>query len=354
MKTNSLMPSPAITILLYFLLISAFFASCQKGSNSAGPKITKPSMGYIDTGSAITGATMITEMANGLSANPVFKSAAPVILSNEHDMVIQGIATSHIALFNCYNITIRNCKIGPNKQTGVYLTQCNNVNIDSCYLYQVSTGVYARDSKTISVTNCEAKNMMGPYPEGQFVQYNNVSGGGNKVSFNKLENILGESYTEDAISIYASNGLPGDPIVIESNWIRGGGPSRSGGGIMLGDGGGSNMVARNNILVDPGQYGMAVSGGSYMSIVNNTIFAKAQPFTSVGLYYRNYSGPPSTNIYIGKNAINYSNSKNLLNNTYLGPGNPAPMGWQTNNYSAGLSKSLLPENIVSELIFISE
>jgi len=37
-----------------------------------------------------------------------------------------------------------------------------------------------------------------------------------------------------------------------------------GGGIMLGDGGGSNIVAKNNILVDPGQYGMAVSGGSYM------------------------------------------------------------------------------------------
>jgi Right handed beta helix region len=358
MKTNNLIPSPVIIIIFYFLLISAFFGSCKKEANSVGAKISniddsKSATGFIDTGSNIIGATVISGMANGVVANNAFKPAATVILSNQHDIVIQGVAISNITLYNCYNITIKNCKIGPYKQIGIILSQCNNVHIDSCYLYQVSTGVYANDSKTISVTNCQAKNMMGPFPDGQFVQYKNVSGGGNRVSFNKFQNILGESYTEDAISMYASNGLPADPIVIEGNWIRGGGPSHSGGGIMLGDGGGSNMVAKNNILVDPGQYGMAVSGGSYMSIINNTIFGKTQAFTGVGIYYRSYFGPTSGNIYVGKNAVNYTNSKNVLSNTYLGPEDSAPGGWITNIYRAELSGSILPETIVSGSIFVS-
>jgi hypothetical protein len=195
--------------------------------------------------------------------------------------------------------------------------------------------------------------MMGPFPEGQFVQFKNVSGGGNRVSFNKFENILGESYTEDAISMYECNGSASDPILIESNWLRGGGPSLSGGGIMLGDGGGSYQIAKNNFLVDPGQYGMAVSGGANMSIVNNTVYGKSQSFTNVGLYYRNYSGPPSSAITIAKNAVNFTNSTNTLNNLYLGPGDPAPIGWGANVYNAQLSETILPDNIVSASIFIS-
>lgn len=265
-------------------------------------------------------------MVTDTTINVSFKKSPPINLSNVHDVVVSGIATSRITLFACKNIIVKNCKIGPNSKSGISIEGCTNITIDSCYLYKVSTGIYADDSETIKVIHCQAKNMLGPFPEGQFVQYKGVHGGGNAISFNKFENVLGESYTEDAISTYASSGLPNDPLVIESNWIRGGGPSKSGGGIMLGDGTGSYMVAKNNILVDAGQYGMAVSGGDHMSIVNNTVFAKAQPFTNVGLYYRNYSGPPSISIYIAKNLVNYTNSANQVNTTYLGAGRPATYG----------------------------
>jgi len=249
---------------------------------------------------------------------------------------------------------IKNCRLGPGGKRGITLSQCTNIRIDSCYLHEVPTGVYAENCKTVSITHCQARNMRGPFPYGQFVQFRNVNGGGNRVSFNKFENILRQSYPEDAISMYKSNGLPNDPIKIENNWIRGGGPSKSGGGIMLGDGGGSNIVAKNNFLVDPGQYGMAVSGGSFISIVNNTIYAKAATFTNVGLYYRNYSKLPSSNICIAKNALNYTNSKSQLNNTSLGPGDHMPVGWNTNVYKAGLNEAILPANILSGAIFPSE
>ena len=320
--------------------------SCGKEGNSKKSPGTSNPKGFLDTGSTIIGATIVPEMQSGTITSPSYKASLPVTLNSQHDLVINGIATSNISLIDCNNITIKNCRIGPNSHSGISLVQCTNITIDSCYISQVSTGVYAVDSKTISITHCQAKNMLGPFPEGQFVQFKNVSGGGNRVSFNKFEDVLGESSVEDAISMFESNGLPNDPIMIESNWIRGGGPSHSGGGIMLGDGGGSNMVAKNNILVDPGQYGMAVSGGSYMSIVNNTIYADSQSFTNVGLYYRNYYGSPDANISIAKNLVNFTNSSGVLNNTYLGPGDPAPKGWNTNIYDTGLGESLLPDPIV--------
>ena len=344
-----------IIAIIAILLPSTFVFSCKKDSSNPKTRIvdsTTSNVALSDTGSKSIGATMVASMITGTTTNISFTTSAPVTLYGQHDMIISGIATSRISLFNCYNITIKNCKIGPNATlSGINLQQCTNISIDSCYLYNVSTGIFATGGKTISVTNCQAKNMLGPFPQGQFVQFKNVSGGGNRVSFNKFENILGASDTEDAISMYACNGLSTDPIVIESNWIRGGGPSLSGGGIMLGDGGGSNMIAKNNILVDPGQYGMAVSGGTYMCIINNTIYAKSQSFTNVGVYYQNYSGPPSTNIRIAKNAVNYTNSKNVLNNTLLGTDDPAPIGWNTNIYSSGLDETILPASIVSASAF---
>jgi hypothetical protein len=62
---------------------------------------------------------------------------------------------------------------------------------------------------------------------------------------------------------------------------------------------------------------------------------------------------PSTNIYIAKNAVNYTNSKNARCGTYLGPGNAAPKGWSTNSYDAGVNANILPANVVSGLIFKS-
>jgi hypothetical protein len=322
------------TISILFFLVT-FVVSCNEDTKpikSVDPKrdttkaVAAPVTGTIDTGSKTIGATMVKAMRRASVSKTAFQPSKLLILINKHDTVIQGVSTPSMIFFKCSNVTIKNCRIGPGGKPGITLSQCTHVRIDSCYLYQVSTGIYAENCKAVSITNCQAKNMMGPFPKGQFVQFRGVSGGGNRVSFNKFENIFGQSYTEDAISMYNCNGAPADPIRIESNWIRGGGPSKSGGGIMLGDGGGSNQVAKNNILVDPGQYGMAVSGGSFMSIVNNTIYAKAASFTNVGLYYRNYTKLPSANIYIAKNAVNYTNSKISVKQHLTRPGRACPHG----------------------------
>jgi parallel beta helix pectate lyase-like protein len=338
-------------ILTVFLFTIVFFTlSCSKSP------VTRPNNtgGGSDTGSGSTqvplSTALDTTIAPGAGPNPAIKyTTSPAItLNGGHDMVISGIITPSITLNNCYNITIKNCKIGPNKLTGIQTDACSNIHIDSCYITQVSTGVYALNSQGVSVTNCQALNMQGPFPKGAFVQFDGCSGGGNRVNYNKFQNIFGQSLPEDAISMYKSSGLDSDPIQIFGNWIRGGGPSLTGGGIMLGDQGGSDIIAEGNKLVDPGQYGMAVSGGTNMTIVGNSIYAKAQSFTNVGLYYWNQSGQPSSNVTIGGNRVNFTSGKYGINNTFLAPGNTTPTGWDTNILNAAIGESLLPANIITQ------
>lgn len=344
-------------MLLCTLLVAIFFiVSCTKRSVVLPSDSSSTSSKDRNSSSGSTSGTSTTVPDTGSNSLPgagpnntiTYTNSPAITLSGKHDITIKALITPSITLYNCYNIIIKNCKIGPNKSVGIQTQQCTNISIDSCYIYNVSTGVYALDSKTISVTNCQGLNMQGPFPKGSFVQFDNVSGGGNKVNYNRFQNALGQSYPEDAISMYKSNGLPADPIQIYGNWIRGGGPSLTGGGIMLGDNGGSNIAAQDNILVDPGQYGMAVSGGTNMSIINNSIYAKAQSFTNVGLYYWNQSGLPSSNITISGNKVNFTSGKYGVNNTYLAPGSTVPNGWSTNILNADINESLLPENIITQ------
>ena len=122
-----------------------------------------------------------------------------------------------------------------------------------------------------------------------------------------MRNFFGESDPEDLISMFNSSGTEESPISIRNNIFRGGGPSASGGGIMLGDYGGSYQIAENNVLLNPGQYGMAASGGNYIQILNNKIFAKQQYFSNNPLYVANYSPVSCGIITVKGNLVNWTN-----------------------------------------------
>jgi len=333
-------PWSGVPVCLTLALTLFFITSCQKES-STNPE-TSPGVAL----SNVSGSSFATV------SKSKYIVSKPITLNGAHNITIRGDSINGgtvpcITLNNCSNIRITHCKLINSKTLGIYVTGCSYIHIDSSFVGNVSTGVYAVNSKSIQVQDNQMKNMQGPYPRGAFVQFDNVSGGDNRVKGNKLENILGQSYPEDAISMYKSNGLPTDNIYITNNWIRGGGPSKSGGGIMLGDNGGSYQVAESNILVNPGQYGMAVSGGTHMQIVANEIYAKAQSFTNVGLYYWNQSGLPSSSITISNNKVNFTSGMYGINNSYIGAGNATPTGWSTNIWNASINASILPTTIIT-------
>ncbi|MDO3643693.1 right-handed parallel beta-helix repeat-containing protein [Mucilaginibacter sp. L3T2-6] len=272
--------------------------------------------------------------------NPRHKSKV-IRLYGAHDLTIanQNIAggrVSCIVLYNCYNIKILHNKLTSSSETGISLYGCYNIDIRFNYFANVSTGVYAVDIRRgrIVVNNNSFLNMQGPYPRGQCVQFDKVNGAGNEICFNKCENIAGKSNPEDAISLYKSNGTAESAIMVEGNRIRGGGPSKSGGGIMLGDSGGSYQIALKNILVDPGQYGIAISGGDRNAVVGNYIFGRPQRFTNVGIYVAGYNGAKCTNSTVEHNKVNYFNNQQKPNHSWIGPNTSMPSGWETNIWGA--------------------
>ena len=278
--------------------------------------------------------------------------AKPLLLQNIHHRVIDGLNISGgheicLHLINCSDITVQNCRIGPTVKTGIELYNCNNIVIKNCFIYRVSTGIYVINSRGIQVIGNQVLNVQGPFPRGAMVQFDHVTGSGNLVAHNRVENRLGESYAEDAINMYKSSGTPESPIIIEHNYIRGGGPSPHGGGIMLGDDGGEYQIARYNVLVNPGQYGMAISGGTHLSIVHNKIYSKRLPFSNVGLYIWNQYKVNCAMNTISDNLVNWTNYKGETNHSYNNGNCGAVSGWDSNIFGAHLSENILPQQLIT-------
>lgn len=282
----------------------------------------------------------------------IYKVSGPISLSGVKNRTISGESitggiTPCISLNNCSNIHITHCKLINSTATGVNLINCVNISVDTSYISNVSSGIYATRCQTIQVVGNQMLNMVGPPPRGQFVQFNRVSGVGNSVIGNICENIMGSSYPEDAISMYKTNGTAASPITISGNWIRGGGPSKTGGGIMLGDNGGSYQTAVNNTLVNPGQYGVAVSGGNNMRILNNKIYAVKNTFTNVGIYVYNQYSTGCSEIIVSGNKVNWTNSAGKSNPCWNGGNCGTVTGWSSNTWGAGITASILPATMIT-------
>jgi parallel beta-helix repeat protein len=293
-------------------------------------------------------ATVIVVVATGTSP---YSISNPIVLDGKSNMTINYLEITNpnghcIKLSNCSNITIQYCKLGPSKGEGVYLSNCSNITVRDCTMEYVESGVVADVGKSIQVIYNDIKNVQGPMPRGQLVQFGNICGAGSSISYNVGENILGQSNPEDAISLYMSNGTSASPIQVVGNKIRGGGPSTSGGGIMSGDMGGSYVDVKDNILVNPGQYGLTVSSGNDINISNNKIFSAQSSCSNIGLSaYKQYN-ISTYNITISNNAVNFTNKDGGLNDMWNANNCGTVTGWSTNYHDATLNASILPDVIL--------
>ena len=330
-----------VAILFMVLLI----ASCQKNEQTA-PQNNE------DNEKTITATT-----------NPPVSStqtaAGTISYNNKSNITITGLSINcnnkslvGIQLQNCNNVHITNCKVYNSLLQGIKLYNCTNVTIDYCFVTNVQAGVYVQQSKTIKVNNNQFLNMNGPFPSGNFVQFDNVSGGGNQINTNKCEDIAGVAkHPQDGLSVYKSNGLQGDSIQVIGNWIRGGqvlNDSGGAAGIVLADVGGSYQVARNNILVNPGYIGIQPQGGTHIKIDHNTIYSSSTPMGLVGLSGGNYSGTTSSDVTVSYNKVKFINAKgNEFDAWWNTASMPLPQGWNTNILEADITSSVLPVKIIT-------
>jgi hypothetical protein len=268
---------------------------------------------------------------------------APLLLKDKQSLVLRGLKITSspencISLHNCTDIIIEQCELGAADGEGVSINSCRNITIRDCRFRDVRSGVYAVISQNIAVESCAFQNVRGPMPRGQAVQFDKVSGGGNRIISNTCVNEPGKSNPEDAISIYKSSGLADEPLLVAGNKITGGGPSPSGGGIMLGDSGGSHILVENNVLTDPGQYGIAVAGGTSITLLSNTIYGRSQPFTNVGLYVWNQDGESCGHITVRGNRVMWFRKDGERNGAWNSGNCGSIAGWNDNDWNAHLSE----------------
>lgn len=246
--------------------------------------------------------------------------------------IIQGLTFENMAdiairVGNVSNVTIRNCFFNKAAAEAIVIEDATNVVVENCLFNGVTTGVYALSSQGVKIRNNQFVNVRQRSigGRGQFVQFNAVYGAGNLIENNKGENFAGESDPEDLISLFKSSGTLSSPISVRNNMFRGGGPSASGGGIMMGDYGGSYQVAEGNKLLNPGQYGMAIAGGNNISILNNMIYAKQQPFTNNPLYMWAQQGAACSNNTVKGNKVYWIDRSGAFNG-----------GWDSGNCSGSV------------------
>lgn len=278
--------------------------------------------------------------------------------TGKSNLVIEGLEISNvggpaIAIYNCDNVIIRNNRITQvGLKPAIYVYNSKNVTIIDNSFENVQSGLVASKSQGIKFEYNDVMNILGSLRGGSKIgvmaQFNEVSGANNSISYNVNDNMPGQSSTEDIVNIYNSNGTSQSPIMVKGNWIRGGGPSTSGGGINLGDLGGSYQIAENNILVDPGQYGIGISGGNNMTLRNNKVYGRRNSFTNVGITACNWyeSVSKSHTITVANNNINYTNKDGIVNIWWFYKNMEPIAGKETNIYDAKLTASILPEQII--------
>ncbi|WP_426667370.1 right-handed parallel beta-helix repeat-containing protein [Mucilaginibacter sp. McL0603] len=308
----------------------------------------------------ITLLMVLVLLTSSLLADTGYTPSPPIHYSGKNNVTISNLSINcdnanniGMLLQNCSNIHITNCKIYNSLTFGIQLYNCKNITIDNCFITNVKAGVNAIQCITIKVNKNQFLNMNGPYPAGNFVQFDNVNGAGNQINYNRCENIAGVAqHPQDGLSVYKSNGLPGDSIQVIGNWIRGGQVQKDSGGaagIVLGDVGGSYQVARDNILVNPGFVGIQAQGGDHIKIDHNIIYCAATPFSVVGMGFGNYSGKSTSDITYSYNKIKWITPSGKEQNVWIDPkARYTPDGLSTNIFSADLNESILPAVIITK------
>jgi len=280
----------------------------------------------LSVGAVINGYSVVTSPSYTPSSTLVYyQGTTNLIIENKS---FTGIGAG-IQLWECSNITIRNCKFKNISGAAIHYENCNNVKVENCIFDSIGDGVIATSNhsnaynggtnSTLVVQHCYFKNTIGGWPGHHSVQMAGTSGGGIKINYNTFENIHLQSHVDDIISCFDTFGSMLDSVQIIGNWFRGGDhniENHTGGAITIGDNGSSYIHVKNNILINVVGGGIGLAGGHDITVENNTLYqsqALANPANqTAGLIMFNFDAVPSIatcyNNTIQKNKVYYQTS----------------------------------------------
>lgn len=252
-------------------------------------------------------------------------------------------ASGPISLKGCRDLVIENLTfkdLGEDVEA-IHLQDCHRVTIRNNDFARVAQAITALDSTDIRVEWNRYEDILGPSARvglhrANFVQFDNVRVG--YVGHNKGRG----GDTEDIVSVHASGGTAADPLVIEMNQFQGTGwSSSSGSGIALGDHGSDHTIARNNVLLNPGQVGIFIAGGTNNAIVDNVIYGEQRALSNVGIYVWNQSDHGCSDNEVRGNKVRWYRADGAENASWDQGNCGAVSGWSTNDWDATLKPDAL-------------
>ena len=142
--------------------------------------------------------------------------------------------------------------------------------------------------------------------------------------------------------MYHSGGTSTSPFIIDYNHFEGTNwTSSSGSGIALGDGSSAYSIARNNILLNVGQVGLFIAGGTHHKIMGNTIYGVQRDNSNVGVYVWNQSDNSCSGHEVSGNRVRWRNEDGAPNPAWNADNCGTVSGWSNNNWNALLDPAKL-------------
>lgn len=248
-----------------------------------------------------------------------------------------------IRLNGCNDVVIENRTfkdLGPDVEA-IHLEHCNGVTIRDNDFARVAQAITAVNSTNIRVEWNRYDDIVGPHDRvglhrGNFVQFDKVRVG--YIGHNKGRG----GDTEDIVNLHDSGGTPDEPLYVEDNhfegvdWI-----SQSGSGIALGDGGSAYSIARNNVLLNPGQVGIFIAGGTNNKILDNVIYGEQRASSNVGVYVWNQSEPACSGHEVRGNKVRWLRADGEANAAWDQGNCGIVAGWTANDWNAVLDPATM-------------
>jgi hypothetical protein len=219
----------------------------------------------------------------------------------------------------------------------IHLERCKNVTIRANDFAHVAQAITVIDSTNVRIEWNRYLDILGPHKRSHgkhranFVQLVEVRRG--LIAHNKGKG----GDTEDIVSLFKTGGTAKHPFIIEYNHFQGGDwTSKSGSGIALGDSTSSHSIARYNILLDPGQAGIFIAGGTDHKIIGNTILGRKRRGSNVGIYVWSQSDAPCGANTVRDNVVSWTKGDGSKNPRWDGGNCGRIKGWQDNRWHAKL------------------
>ncbi|MFP5341650.1 MAG: lamin tail domain-containing protein [Candidatus Limnocylindria bacterium] len=223
----------------------------------------------------------------------------------------------------------------------IHLERCDGVTIRANDFARVAQAITIIDSTNVRIEWNRYLDIVGPHARvgkhrANFVQLVNVSRG--TIAHNKGKG----GDTEDIVSMYRSGGTSSSPFIIEYNHFEGTNwSSTSGSGIALGDEGSAYSIARNNTLLNVGQVGVFIAGGTNHKILDNVVYGERRTSSNVGLYVWNQYSSSCAGHEVRGNRIQWYKADGSSNPSWNGGNCGSISGWSDNTWNASLSLSSL-------------